>query len=79
MVGEAGPDLLNRVVGLVAQLGLVPVDLRMHRLGDMVTLAIVQDGIDPHRAAIVAEKIRALVSVSAVELTYDRISVEETP
>ncbi|HTG39024.1 hypothetical protein [Sphingomonas sp.] len=51
----------------------------MHRLGDMVTLAIVQDGIDPHRAAIVAEKIRALVSVSAVELTYDRISVEETP
>jgi hypothetical protein len=70
LIGEARPDLLNRVVGLIAQLGLTPVHVTMRRLGDIALLGLIQDGLDPCRAVIVAEKMRALVAVSAVELSF---------
>lgn len=70
VVGEARPDTLNRVVGLIAQLGLTPMHVTMRRLGDTTLLGIVQDDIEPIRAAILAEKMRALVTVDAVELTF---------
>lgn len=70
LIGEARPDLLNRVVGLVAQLGLTPLYVSMRRLGDVTLLGMVQDGLDPCRAFILAEKMRALVSVSTVDLTF---------
>lgn len=69
--GDAGPDTLNRVVGLVAQLGLTPLHVSTRRIGDTALLGIVQDDLDPMRAAILAEKMRALVKVSAVELTFN--------
>jgi len=70
VAGEARSDLLNRVVGLIAQLGLTPLRVSMCRQGDMALLAIMQDGLEPVRATILAEKMRALVMVGSVELTF---------
>ncbi len=68
--GDARSDTLSRVIGLVAQLGLTPLHVDMRRVGDVALLGIVQDDLDPVRATILAEKMRALVSISAVELTF---------
>ena len=78
LVGEAHPELLGRVVGLVAQLGLTPLRVSMRRIGDVTLLWLVQDDLDPHRALIVAEKMRAIVPIIAVDLSFHP-SIHEEP
>lgn len=68
--GEARADTLNRVVGLFVQLGLTPERVTMWRDEDMAHIEIVQDELDAPRAAIVAEKMRSMVSVTTVTLEY---------
>lgn len=68
--GDASPSTLPHVIALLAQLELVPVHVSMRRLGNVALVAIVQDGIEPTRAVLVAEKMRALVVVQAVEVTF---------
>jgi hypothetical protein len=65
----ADADPLLRALSLLAQLGLTPLEVRWRRRRQHAALDIVQDGLEPDRAQIVAEKVRALVAVSAVELT----------
>lgn len=70
VTGEARPDTLSRVVGLLAQLGLTPLRVSMRRDGDIATIKIAQDGLGDLRAAIVAEKMRAIVSIAGVTLEW---------
>lgn len=67
--GEFGPDTLLRALALFAQLGLTPSEVRWRRRRRAATLRIVQDDLSPDRARILAEKMRALVTVTSVELT----------
>ncbi len=68
--GDAGPHTLACIVGLVAQLDLTPIHVSMRRIGDVALVSIVQDGIEPIRAMVVAEKMRALALVDAVEVSF---------
>ena len=82
IAGRSGTDTLGRVAGLLVQLGPNPVRLTMNRCRDATVLEIVQDRLDLTKARIVAEKMRSLVSVPAVDLTVrdaPQSAVEEVP
>lgn len=68
--GDASPQLIGRVTGLVAQQGLAPLAMTMRRDGGLAFLHLVQDGLGLDRAVILAEKMRSLVIVAAVELRW---------
>ena len=69
--GAACPSLPGRVVGLLAQQARLPEAISMRRIGAALVIRVTQDRIDPRRAAILAEKIRAIVTVGAVRLIAD--------
>ena len=68
IVAEAEADVLGRLLAFFAQLQLVPRWLEVNRLGDDLLVQLRQPGLTPHRAQVIAEKMRSLVSVSSVEL-----------
>ncbi|WP_044873118.1 hypothetical protein [Pseudomonas sp. LFM046] len=68
IVAEADADVLGRLLAFFAQLQLVPRWLEVNRLGDDLLVQLRQPGLTPHRAQVIAEKMRSLVSVSSVEL-----------
>jgi hypothetical protein len=67
--GLASPDLLNRVVGLLAQQARIPSMVMSRRVGESLAIRIALDEIDGWRALILAEKMRALVMVQSVRLS----------
>ncbi|MCW3838096.1 hypothetical protein ACFQ1E_18655 [Sphingomonas canadensis] len=71
IAGDACPQLLNRLLGLLAQQDRVPDSVIARREGDMLSIGIAIDGIDPHRAEIIAEKMRSMVSVLHVQTQLD--------
>ncbi len=79
VAGEARADTLSRVIGLIAQQGLTPIHVSMRRIGEIVLLGITQDELEPVRASIIAEKMRALVAISTVELTFDIDAGQKEP
>ncbi|WP_339491594.1 hypothetical protein [Pseudomonas sp. EA_15y_Pfl2_R67] len=68
ILAEAEPDLLCRALNLFALQGLTPQQVRIERLDDMLSLDIVMDGLSWHRAQVIAEKLRNLISVCSVDL-----------
>ncbi|MFC5694310.1 hypothetical protein ACFPU0_01905 [Pseudomonas sp. GCM10022186] len=72
ILAEAEADILGRLLAFFAQLQLVPRWLQVNRLGDDLLVQLRQPGLTPHRAEVIAQKMRSLVSVSSVEL-------EQTP
>lgn len=69
VTGDICPSLLNRILGLLAQLDLTPLELTLRRDEQEVSIRLVQDDLEPHRAEIVAEKMRSIVTVRSVALT----------
>ncbi|MGE8151800.1 hypothetical protein ACQKP5_11185 [Pseudomonas vancouverensis] len=65
---EAEPDLLCRALNLFALQCLTPQQVNVLRLTDLLAIDIVVDGLSWHRAQVIAEKLRNLISVCSVEL-----------
>ncbi|BAN51160.1 hypothetical protein [Metapseudomonas resinovorans] len=73
IVAEAEADILGRLLAFFAQLQLVPHWLEVNRLGDDLLVQLRQPGLTPHRAEVIAQKMRSLVSVSSVELAHSPV------
>lgn len=65
---EAEPDLLCRALNLFAMQFLTPQQVNVQRSGDLMSVDIIIDGLSGHRAQVIAEKLRNLISVSSVDL-----------
>lgn len=68
MLAEAEPDVLCRALNLFALQGLTPRQVHVERHDDLLTLDIVLDGLSWHRAQVIAEKLRNLISMCSVDL-----------
>ena len=77
LLAEAEPDLLCRALNLFALQFLTPDQVNVQRQDDLLAIEIVMDGLSWHRAQVIAEKLRNLISVCSVELqTADSAWVE---
>ncbi|NWA40191.1 hypothetical protein HX871_22955 [Pseudomonas reactans] len=68
IVAEAEPDLLCRVLNYFALQCLTPRQVMVNREGDLLNLDIVMDGLSWHRAQVIGEKIRNLISVCTLDM-----------
>ncbi|PCR98321.1 hypothetical protein CP336_01495 [Pseudomonas fluorescens] len=68
ILAEAEPDLLVRVLNLFALQFLTPEQVNVQRLDDLLSIDIVMSGLSWHRAQVIAEKLRNLISVCSVNL-----------
>lgn len=77
LLAEAEPDVLCRALNLFALQFLTPDQVNVQRQDDLLVIEIVMDGLSWHRAQVIAEKLRNLISVCSVELqTADSAWVE---
>lgn len=65
---EAEPDVLCRVLNLFALQQLLPRHVELVRDGDTLTIEILSDEQSWHRALVIGEKLRNLVSVFDTQL-----------
>ncbi|AOE88030.1 hypothetical protein [Pseudomonas sp. TCU-HL1] len=70
ILAEAEADILGRLLAFFAQLHLVPRWLEVNQLDDTLLVQLRQPGLTPHRAEVIARKMRSLVSVFSVELEH---------
>lgn len=68
LLAEAEPDLLCRALNLFALQFLTPEQVNVQRQEGLLDIDVVIDGLSWHRAQVIAEKLRNLVSVCSVEL-----------
>lgn len=68
IVAEAEPDLLCRVLNYFALQFLTPRQVMVNREEDLLNIDIVMDGLSWHRAQVIGEKLRNLISVCSLEL-----------
>lgn len=68
IVAEAEPDVVCRVLNYFALQFLTPRQVTMNREGDLLNIDIVMDGLSWHRAQVIGEKIRNLISVCALDV-----------
>ena len=66
IAGDACPQLALRVLGLFAQQDLIPAEVTIRCDAEALDIAIVQPALDPRRADIIAEKMRAMIMVREV-------------
>ncbi|AZE81193.1 hypothetical protein [Pseudomonas synxantha] len=68
IVAEAEPDVLCRVLNYFALQLLTPAQVSVSRAADLLNIDIVMDGLSWHRAQVIGEKIRNLISVCDLKL-----------
>ena len=68
ILAEAEPDVLCRVLNYFALQFLVPRQVSVQREDDLLAIDIVMDGLSWHRAQVIGEKLRNLISVCSLEL-----------
>ena len=68
IVAEADADVLCRALNLFALQQLVPQQVDVVRADDVLRIEIVSDEQSWHRAQVIGEKLRNLVSVCEMEL-----------
>ena len=68
ILAEAEPDLLVRVLNLFALKFLTPEQVNVQRMDDLLSIDLVMGGLSWHRAQVIAEKLRNLISVCSVNL-----------
>lgn len=68
LLAEAEPDVLCRALNLFALQCLTPQQVNVQRTDDLMSIDIVIDGLSWHRAQVIAEKLRNLISVCSVDL-----------
>lgn len=78
IVAEAEPDVLCRVLNYFALQLLTPTQVSMNREADLLSIDIVMTGLSWHRAQVIGEKIRNLISVCSLEMwPADSVGPEE--
>ncbi|MGY2263187.1 hypothetical protein [Pseudomonas sp. SDO55104_S430] len=68
LLADAEPDLLCRALNLFALQFLTPQQVNVQREADSLSIEVVIDGLSWHRAQVIAEKLRNLISVCSVDL-----------
>ena len=68
ILAEAEPDLLCRVLNLFAMQYLTPQQVSVLQQDQMLMVEIQLDGLTWHRALVIGEKMRNLISVCSVEV-----------
>ncbi|MDY4303376.1 hypothetical protein SO486_25795 [Pseudomonas salmasensis] len=68
IVAEAEPDVLCRVLNYFALQLLTPTQVSVNREADLLSIDIVMAGLSWHRAQVIGEKIRNLISVCTLKL-----------
>ncbi|MCX4220093.1 MULTISPECIES: hypothetical protein [Pseudomonas] len=68
ILAEAEPDVLVRVLNLFGLQFLTPEQVNVQRMDDLLSIDIVMGGLSWHRAQVIAEKLRNLISVCSVNL-----------
>lgn len=68
VAASADPQLLCRMLGFIARLGRVPDGVEAVRRGDDMRVSIRLDDIETGHAELLAENIRAMIHVAAVQL-----------
>ena len=68
IVAEADPDVLCRVLNYFALQFLTPRQVMVNREGDLLNIDIMMDGLSWHRAQVIGEKIRNLISVCTLDM-----------
>jgi hypothetical protein len=68
LLAEAEPDLLCRALNLFALQCLTPQQVQVQRHDDLLAIDVVVDGLSWHRAQVIAQKLRNLISVCSVDL-----------
>lgn len=68
IVAEAEPDVLCRILNYFALQFLTPRQVTVNREDDLLNIDIVMDGLSWHRAQVIGEKIRNLISVCALDV-----------
>ena len=68
IVAEAEPDVLCRILNYFALQFLVPQQVNVTRDDDLLHIDVVMDGLSWHRAQVIGEKLRNLISVCSLEL-----------
>ena len=68
IVAEAEPDVLCRVLNYFALQLLTPTRVSMNREADLLSIDIVMTGLSWHRAQVIGEKIRNLISICVMDL-----------
>ncbi|MBN2978680.1 hypothetical protein BFW88_26650 [Pseudomonas fluorescens] len=68
IVAEAEPDVLCRVLNYFALQFLTPRQVSVTRQDDILSIEIVMDGLSWHRAQVIGEKIRNLISVCTLDV-----------
>jgi hypothetical protein len=66
VIADLCPQVLLRILGLIAQNSLIPVNLVCERRGDHLHARIALDGLPPARAEILLAKIATIVTVRDV-------------
>jgi hypothetical protein len=69
VVAEAEADTLCRVLNLFALQSLMPQQVHAQQEGDWLHIVIQIAGLSWHRAEVIGQKMRNIVSVCSVELT----------
>ena len=68
IVAEAEPDVLCRVLNYFALQCLTPRQVTVNREDDLLNINILMDGLSWHRAQVIGEKIRNLISVCSLDV-----------
>lgn len=68
IVAEAEPDVLCRVLNYFALQFLTPRQVTVSRDVDVLNIQIVLDSLSWHRAQVIGEKIRNLISVCSLDV-----------
>lgn len=68
IVAEAEPDVLCRVLNYYALQFLTPAQVTVSREKELLNIEIVLDGLSWHRAQVIGEKIRNLISVCSLDV-----------
>ena len=68
ILAEAEPDVLCRILNYFALQFLVPQQVSVTRDEDLPNVDVVMDGLSWHRAQVIGEKLRNLISVCSLEL-----------
>lgn len=68
IVAEAEPDVVCRVLNYFALQCLTPQQVTVNREEDLLNIGIVMDGLSWHRAQVIGEKIRNLISVCTLDV-----------
>lgn len=70
IVAEAEPDVVCRVLNYFALQFLTPAQVSVNREADLLYIEIVMDGLSWHRAKVIGEKIRNLISVCSLHVDH---------